>query len=128
MTIHFSTSYKWNTGERTEDQIEIPPTGRNDLERQLAGIRKEVNVMQVIFQGFDSYIYIFMSISIEVQQTSWLVWPFKIKSPCSRTNSGSVSMAMDLVFCYRNLHIPESKWKRHGNLFCPHYRVRISFR
>lgn len=60
MTIHFSTSYKWNTGERTEDQIEIPPTGRNDLERQLAGIRKEVNVMQVIFQGFDSYIYIYL--------------------------------------------------------------------
>lgn len=54
MTIHFSSSYKWNAGERTEDQNELPATGRNDLERQLAGIRKEVNVMQVNFQGFDS--------------------------------------------------------------------------
>lgn len=61
MTIHFSTSYKWNAGERTEDQNELPATGRNDLERQLAGIRKEVNVMQVNSQGFDSYIYLVVS-------------------------------------------------------------------
>lgn len=58
MTIHFSTSYKWNAGERTEDQNELPATGRNDLERQLAGIRKEVNVMQVNIQGFDSNRYL----------------------------------------------------------------------